>query len=121
MPATIVKSKTDNVKLTNISSVAQTFGHDGQSFFIQPGKFLTVTRERAEHGIKKCFSMSTGKHSLKIEELPEGQRTAEGMSRVASELEAEKAAHAETKSQVESLLNENKKLRDENEKPSKRR
>lgn len=115
MPATFVKSKTDNVKLVNISDKTQIFGHDGANHTIESGKFLTVSRERAEHGVRKCFSMATNKHALKIEELPEGLRTAEGISKVASQFESEKSEHAETKKLNAQLTEENHKLRQEND------
>ena len=105
MAETFVPNKTDLVRLVNNSGKAQHFSYNGNAHTVgfEKGKdSIIVTREIAEHGVKKCISLATQTRGVSIVELPESQRTTDGLSRAAADAEKAKA--------------DNERLRQENEK-----
>lgn len=113
-----IKLPTDIVNLVNPTEKKVEFHFDGEPISISPKEFVQLQRAVAEHGIRQTSVMGDGGHRaiLEIEELPEGQRTKEGMSRAAEELVKSQKKVLELANLNATLAEENKSLREKIEK-----
>lgn len=55
------------------------FAYNGSHYTVPAGKYITVIREVAEHGVKKAYSFANRIQRLQIEELPENQRNIQNL------------------------------------------
>ena len=89
----------DQVKVKNVTDHDVTYTFDGAPRTLKAGSYKTEPRYVADHATRG--SWAKGKPMLVIEELPEDQRSLDGLSRVGAKLEV--------------LEKENKELKEENE------
>ena len=117
-----IKRPTDLVNLENPTEKDVEFHFNSEVFSITHGGFSQLTRDIAEHGIRKTSVMDANGHTaiLTIKELPIGQRTKEGMSKAAEGLAKAEIEIAELKELNEKLLDENKDFRKEVDKLEKK-
>lgn len=91
-----LKRPEDFVKLVNQTDKPVRFAFDGHPYEVE--KHLTVRRDIAELGVKQGYSATTGTSMLRIEELPEGARTMNDISKAGERLDAALKENEELKS-----------------------
>lgn len=117
-----IKLATDLVNLTNTTDKDVEFHFNGEPIKVSKGGFSQLVRTTAEHGVRATAIM--GQHGstavLKIDELPLDQRSKEGMSKAAEGLAKANVKIKEQEDLIQTLLDENKALREKVEKLEKR-